>query len=443
MTLGRVLIVDDNANNLNLLAHVLEGAGYEVRASNTGRRALQMAQREPPEIVLLDVEMPEMDGYEVCRELKVGDETRPIPVIFLSALDDVDDKVKGFEAGAVDYITKPFQPAEVLARVATQLELFRLRRELELRNRELAERNAELVEAHRRTDRVFSALAEALPGAVLDEKYRLDARIGSGGFGVVFRGTHLDLDRPVAVKVFRPVAGNDSPEGLERFRREGLATSRVAHPNAVEVYDFGISSTGIAYIVMELLRGFTVADALRADGVLPLARAAEIAVPLCEALAEAHAAGIVHRDVKPDNVFLHQTKQGEVVKVLDFGVAKLVEDRPRDALTKEGCFVGTIDYIAPERIVGDDYDGRSDVFSVGVMLYRMLSGRLPFESSTGGNSTPAVLKWLTATPTPVGELNPSLPDGACELVARALAREQSNRPTARELAGMLAEVGRG
>lgn len=227
MSCGRVFIVDDNANNLTLLARLLEDAGYEVRASNSGRRALQMARREPPEIVLLDIEMPAMDGYEVCRQLKADDAMRAIPVIFLSALDDVVDKVRGFEAGAVDYVTKPFEPAEVLARVATHLELFRLRRELELRN-------AELVEAHRRTDRVFSALAEALPGAVLDEKYRLDARIGSGGFGVVFRATHLDLDRPVAVKVFRPIPGNDSPEGLERFRREGLTASRVNHPSAVE-----------------------------------------------------------------------------------------------------------------------------------------------------------------------------------------------------------------
>src|SRR5688572_30040287 len=123
MSAGQIFIVDDNANNLALLSGILQDAGYEVRAANSGRRALQMAERQPPELILLDISMPEIDGYEVCRRLKQDPALAPVPVIFVSALDDVFDKVKAFEAGGVDYVPKPFQAAEVLARVSAQLRL--------------------------------------------------------------------------------------------------------------------------------------------------------------------------------------------------------------------------------------------------------------------------------------------------------------------------------
>jgi hypothetical protein len=194
--------------------------------------------------------MPGMNGYEVCRELRLSAVTRDVPVVFLSALDGVFDKVKAFEVGGVDYVTKPYQALEVLARVGTQLGLARLRSELARKNEDLARKNEELTRAFEDSDAIFAALSRVLPGTTLDAKYRLEERVGAGGFGVVYKATHLGLGHSVAVKVLRATAANLSPAATERFRLEGVSACRVSHPNAVSVFDFDVSSNGIAYLVM-------------------------------------------------------------------------------------------------------------------------------------------------------------------------------------------------
>lgn len=304
-------------------------------------------------------------------------------------------------------------------------------------NRDLARKNKELDEAQRRTDLVFSALAEALPGKVLDGKYRLDVKIGAGGFGVVYEGTQLALNRKVAVKVFRPTSGNDSPQALERFRREGISACRVNHPNAVAVLDSGVSSEGIAYIVMELLRGYSLSDELRRYGVLPPTRCAEVLIPVLDVLDAAHAEGVIHRDIKPDNIFLHQTRDGEIIKVVDFGVAKLMQEEVsgEQTISALGVVVGTAAYLAPERINHLTYDGKSDVYAVGVMLYQMLTGLLPFTSASG--FVGVALQHLTHSPRPVHELVPDIPAELSRLVAQALEKDPAQRPTAREMAQVL------
>ncbi len=306
---------------------------------------------------------------------------------------------------------------------------------------ELARKNDELVKSQQQANRIFSALAEALPGTVLDEKYRLDFRIGSGGFGVVFRGTHVTLNRPIAIKVFRPQPGNDSPEALERFQREGMSACRINHPNAVVVIDSGVSADGIAYLVMELLNGFSLADEVRRIGKFSPGRCAEILGPVCEVLEAAHLSGVIHRDIKPDNIFLHQTTGGEIVKVVDFGVAKLMEDDGSGGgpLTGFGGIVGTAHYIAPERINSLPYDGRSDVYSVGVMLYQLLTGEMPYDFSESGFVSIA-LKHLTQTPRGVRVLRPDLSRDIEWLVMRTLAKRPNERPTAGELATLLRET---
>jgi len=277
---------------------------------------------------------------------------------------------------------------------------------------------------------------------VLDGKYRLGACIGAGGFGSVFRATHQQLGREVAVKVFRPSPGNDTPLGLARFRAEGAAACRVDHPNVVAVIDSGISENGIAYLVMELLVGHTLTVELAQKGALSVQRTLEIAVPLCSALAEAAAKGVVHRDIKPSNVFLHVARGVEVVKVVDFGIAKLLGESPDSEgqpgpietaeVTMSGSIVGSPTYMSPERLLGGDYDERSDVYSVGVMLYQMLSGRLPLESST--TRVPMGLRHLVEDPPPLGEIVGPLPVGFESVVMTAMARKPEQRPSAEELA---------
>ena len=435
MNRGDILIVDDHPNNLTLLAGILQEAGFGVRAANSGPRALSVAAARPPELVLLDIQMPEMDGYEVCAKLKEDEQLGHIPVIFISALDDTFDKVRAFHAGGVDYVTKPFDAREVLARVESQLKISRLQRELERRNTDLQRMYDEVVRSQRTTERVFSALSEALPGTVLDETYRLDAMIGQGGFGAVFRGTHLALERPVAIKVLRPTALNDSQEGLARFRVEGIAACRISHPNAVEVLDFGVSSSGIPYLVMELLRGYTVGWMLVERGKVSLDRCVPIATAVAGALAEAHWAGIVHRDVKPENVFLHQTKRGEVVKVVDFGIAKLMDTggaADLTGLTQTGTFIGTPDYMAPERLLGDEYDGKADVYSLGVMTYRMLAGALPFQPNQGRGVAAVAVARVTTEPIRLRDAAPWVPAEVEEVVMAALCAKPEGRPSASE-----------
>ncbi len=436
---GDILIVDDNPVNLDLLSNMLQDRSYRVRVAMNGKRALAAARSRPPDLVMLDINMPEMDGYEVCRELKADAATRDVPVIFISALDETMDKVRAFDVGGADYVTKPFQFEEVLARIENHLKLSRLQKDLEQKNAELSRKNDELVrwreellKSQRRADNIFSALAEVLPGTVLDDKYKLEEKIGAGGFGAVYRAAHIGLDRHVAVKIFRPATGGVTAEGLERFRLEGVSACRINHPNAVSVSDFGISSAGIAYLVMELLEGRTLGAELADAGILSAERCAQILTPVCSVLAEAHKAGLVHRDVKPDNIYLHQSREGEVVKVLDFGLAKLLEETPESASQNAtvGAMLGTPTYMAPERLNDAQYDGRSDVYSLGILLFELLAGHPPFQSREHDFWAVAIMH-LTKEPPPIGGGVSPLVE---RVVRRALAKNPADRPNATELA---------
>src|SRR4029453_15509545 len=254
-----------------------------------------------------------------------------------------------------DYVTKPIDFPVALARIQAQL---RIRR---------PPADDEVLDPR-----------DLRPGLVLDGRYRLEGRVGAGNFGTVYRARHLELDHTVAVKVLQSSAITD-PDAMARFRREGVSACRVRHPNAVGVLDFGITSRGVAYLVMELLAGYALEDEMKGGRVLPLARSLRIVAAVCEALAVAHRAGIVHRDIKPGNVFLHQAGGQEVPKVLDFGIAKIAGAAAlQQRVTLEGWIVGTPVYMAPERFGPTEITGEADVYSAGIMLFQMLTGRLPF-----------------------------------------------------------------
>lgn len=312
--------------------------------------------------------------------------------------------------------------------------------ELELRNQELSATNNELLAAQQQADRVFAAYAKGLAGAVLDGKYRLDKQLGAGGFGVVFAGRHLTLDRAIAIKVFRPAPGNDSALDLQRFLREGIAAARLNHPNAVRVMDSGISGDGVPFLAMELLEGRSLAQELAAQGPMSLRRCAWIASNVADVIAAAHRLGILHRDIKPQNIFLHRNEDREVVKVVDFGLAKFFESRPGDTprsqLTRSGEFLGTPSFIAPERVTGISDDIRSDVFSLGAVLYETIcgaspwSGQRPLERLLGD-----VQRWQ---PKPIRLIRRGVPEELVDLVSRALAWDRRERPSAEEFAAELA-----
>ena len=311
--------------------------------------------------------------------------------------------------------------------------------ELLAKNQMLAESRAATIRTARRSELIFSALSETLPGTVLDEKYRLAEKIGSGNFGTVYRGEHIFLHHPVAVKVFRPAIGRLALEGIDRFRLEGISACRINHPNAVTVLDFDVSAGSLAYLVMELLNGRSLADELRAEGRISPTRCADVAACVCDALAEAHGAGIVHRDIKPSNVFLHHNHSEQLVKVIDFGIAKLTDASAESDLqvsTVAGMFIGTPAYMAPERFVGDQYDGRADVYSVGVMMYEMLSGHVPFEVGNAGRWALAK-KHIVEEPASLTARNADVAPEMEAIVFDALAKTPDKRPTAQQLGARL------
>ena len=307
-------------------------------------------------------------------------------------------------------------------------------REMMRTNTDLVESRRLIIESSHRAQLIFSALVEALPGTDLENKYRLEEKIGSGGFGTVYKARHLLLDAPVAVKVFRPVGGMSVEQSFERLRLEGISGKRIAHPNAVAVLDFGIASDAVAFLVMELLEGHTLADEIRAVGKMTPRRCAEIMVPVCSVLAEAHNNGIIHRDIKPGNIFLHQSRTvGEIVKVVDFGIAKLLEPSSAQALedlTATGILIGTPAYIAPERLGSQAYGAGSDIYSVGVVMYQMLTGHVPHDSP---------IATLMQEPRPPRE-DAEMPAALNDIILQAMSFYAADRPTAAEMMRRIAEI---
>lgn len=267
---------------------------------------------------------------------------------------------------------------------------------------------------------------DPLLGHVFDEKYRLDARLGGGGMGTVYRATHLLIDRPVAIKVLsQRFVGDETAQ--QRFRREARAAGRMQHANAVSVTDFGATADGYLYIVMELLEGQTLRDVLMREGPLDVARAVSIMLQTCAAVAAAHDAGLIHRDLKPANILIAQRPDTPaVVKVLDFGVAKFaVEEQADDdyqTLTQVGALIGTPRYMSPEQCSGSGpVTPASDVYSLGIILYEMLSGAPPFNAET---PLAIVFRQVSAPPPP---LPATVPEKLRTIVERALAKDPAKR----------------
>lgn len=302
------------------------------------------------------------------------------------------------------------------------------------KNVELERSRSELMASYQRADLIFSALSDALPGTVLDNKYKIGEKLGSGGFGTVYAATHLSLKKDVAIKVFRPAAGNQNMESLERFQREATSLCRIHHHNAVQVLDSGVSESGVAYIVMERLYGKTLREDLKQNTIYSPKRCLEIIRPICKVLMHIHSIDMVHRDIKPDNIFLHQDENGETVKILDFGIVKLVKESENTShLTKTGELVGTPNYMAPELFLEVPYDGKVDVYAIGILLYRMLSGREPFTSNQERSMVSLALKHINEKPPPIETIVPSINEKLAATVDKALSKSPELRYNAKEL----------
>jgi serine/threonine protein kinase/CheY-like chemotaxis protein len=414
---GKLLVVDDNEMNRDTLSRQLERAGYEVATAEEGIKALEMIDQQKFDLVLLDVMMPGLTGIELLKIVRADHPANELPIIMATARDKSENMVEALSLGANDYVTKPLDFPVVLARIEAHLKI---------------KAAALAAKAAMPAPRLSSVIE---PGSILAGKYRLESKIGVGAFGAVFKATHLALANSVAVKVLQS-SMVPTQEALARFQREGVSACRIQHPNAVSILDFGVTDNGVAYLAMELLSGHSLAEEIQKRSPFSPRRCAEILTPLCEVLGEAHAAGIIHRDIKPANVFLHHGRGGEVVKVLDFGIAKLLDDGGAE-LTVEGSLVGTPAYMAPERLSSQPYDGRSDVYSVGIMLYEMLCGQPPFKSK---DLMAVAMMQMTQEPRPLHEVNPSVPPAIEAVVLEVLSKDPQKRPTTSVLAERFANA---
>jgi serine/threonine protein kinase len=285
-----------------------------------------------------------------------------------------------------------------------------------------------------------SAADEGMPiGSILDGRYRIDAVLGTGGMGKVYKGEHTSLGRTVAIKVLHADLGRNR-EAAARFQREALASGRLDHPNIVGVSDFGVLADGALYLVMEALEGESVGDRLEREQRIPWIEAVQITRAVLSGLKHAHDRGVVHRDIKPDNVFLARKDGEQVVKILDFGIAKLYAGDAADpASTRAGLTVGTPAYLSPEQAVGGEITPASDVYSTSIVLYEMLTGRPPYDDK---DPLTMLTAHVTREPPPIREVAPdlTLPMGLEAVIKKGLEKVWKQRISGTDYIRALDEV---
>src|SRR5689334_22967704 len=262
-------------------------------------------------------------------------------------------------------------------------------------------------------------------GSIIADRYHVIKKLGEGGMGRVYLAEQVKMGRMSAVKVMNRRLAQD-PDAISRFNREAANASRISHQNVAQVYDFGQTTEALIYLAMEFVEGEPLTDILRRSGALPPQRAAEIVRQTAEALSVAHDMGIVHRDLKPDNIMITRARDGgDLVKVVDFGIAKAMNVEAQK-VTRTGLIVGTPEYMSPEQIAGDPLDGRSDIYSLGLVAFNILTGRLPFLSKTAQES---VIMRLTEPPRRLAEIRPEVPwsPAVQAVMDRALERDAALR----------------
>jgi CheY-like chemotaxis protein len=446
MTRSRILVVDDEPFNRDLLVQELDI--YDTGVAASGEEALRMVAADPPDLILLDIMMPGIDGYEVCRRLKSDDATRFIPIVIMTALSAVEDRIRGIDSGADDFLTKPVDQRELMARIRTAL---RAKHSLDRKLDITTDRRAKLtppaggVRACARCGAVYSidipkcsldgnALAlferDPLIGRRLD-RYDILERAGIGGMGLVYVASHATLKRQrYAIKVpFGELAVER--EQAERFFREAEAIASLDHPHIVSVLDFGTTPEGLPYMVMEYLNGRVLRDLLVEQRPMSGPRTARIARQVASGLAHAHERGLVHRDVKPANIMIQDHDGTDHAKLLDFGVVGSLAGGG-ERLTKADLRVGTPLYMAPEQLESSSIGPSADLYALGATMYEMIAGVPPYT----GDSIKIYAEKLSGPPPML-----VLATGLESLIFKLLAPDPAARPaSAREVIAALDEL---
>ena len=411
---GSILVVDDSEVTLETSCALLESRGYRVHSVNSGDQALASLSRMPDkfDLVLLDLVMPGRDGFATLREIRRDFSKEMLPVFVVTSLEDTEAITRALKLGANDFLAKPLQAGLSLAKIEAVLDL-------------------------RSPSKI---LHDPRVGDVIEGKYMLESKIGSGGFGAVFRARHLELDTIIAIKLLQDRAFSD-PRARARLRTEGRALAKLQHPNAVRVWDL-VTSTTVPFMVMEYLRGRSLAEELIENGPMVPRLASRFGAQVAASLAAAHELSIIHRDVKPQNIFLAKTRDGLIVKLLDFGLAAMAEEAQLTRNpTREGELIGSPRYLAPETILGEGQGPLADIYSLGIVLFEMLSGRFPYRLES--ESLADMLRaHTTGTLTPLRGLDLFIPAELESFLSRMLEREPASRPAAFEVQQMLSDFAR-
>jgi len=381
----KVLIADDDPVWRKLLDQNIRRWGYEVTTAEDGQAAWDLLRKkDAPRVAILDWQMPELDGVEICRRIRRSLDLPFIFTIILTGRDTRDDMVIGLESGADDYLVKPVDMAILRSRLTAA-----------------------------------ARIVKAVPPPRQIPGYRLLGRLGAGAMATVYKAQQLSLNRMVAVKVL-PKKFSQMPKFVQRFYAEGRAAAKLNHPNIVAALDVGRHAE-THYFIMEYVEGYTVYERLVKEGPYSEADALAIGLQIARALDHAHQAGLMHRDVKPKNILI--TPNG-VAKLADMGLARAVSDREA-AEAEAGKALGTPYYIAPEQIRGNvDVDYRADIYSLGATLYHMVTGKAPFE---GPDISAVMRKHLHEPLVPPDHVRPDLTIGISEVIELCMAKEPAKR----------------
>jgi DNA-binding response OmpR family regulator len=387
-----VLVVDDDAAIRVLVSRRLEHVGYKTLAVDSGEQALEIIRDRPVDLVVLDVMMPGLDGYQVLEQVRARHAMSSLPVIMLTARDKGDDVIKALRLGANDYATKPVDFPLLLKRMDVHLALKR------------GENN-------------------------LVGHFRIGARLGSGGMGVVYKALDTRTNQSVAIKIL-PRSLTIDESFVQRFLREASLAQRIDHPNVVRVLDAGRCDETY-YIAMELVDGGNLGQLIEAQPMSP-PRALDIARQMAAALKALKDVGVLHRDVKPENVIVSETG---IAKLTDFGIARDAVAPHR--MTDTGVGVGSVLYASPEQIKGTG-DYRSDIYSLGCTLFFMLTGTDPFP---GDKPVEWVLDRKTDRVPKVTDVVSEIPKVVAQLVAKLMDPDADKRfQTYDEISASLTEV---
>ncbi len=425
---GRVLVVDDAPELRRALRRVLVQGGFEVTVAERGSSAIALVKQSDFELIVSDVRMPDMDGIELLRLVHEFDQD--LPVLLISGEPDLATALKAVEFGAFEYVQKPVDFEKLRTSAA---------RAVELRRRRVAAQEAadSYRSGERERERPARALhREVITGTLLAGRYRVGKMIGQGGMGTVYDAVREDLgNMRVAIKILHDTYSSNR-QLLARFRREAETVALLSHPNIVRVIDFHDDGAQAAFLVMEWLEGQSLGQALQRQGPFTAERTAFIAFQVLAALSAAHRASVVHRDLKPDNIFLtNMSGLGDIVKLLDFGIAKLLTNTGAPKLTETGMVLGTPPYMAPEHARGAEVDLRSDIYAVGCVMYEALTARAPFVAE---NYNALLFAIQEGCPVPLEEWRPDLDPELAQIIRRAMSVKPDERyQSAQELADSL------